>query len=77
MAAYGREGVLCVDVVVRCCRMPVVVVSRVALCHAREEAFFNMRRQYKSSYGGESMKHTLAVASSQRQPTANDVARPW
>jgi hypothetical protein len=68
MAAYGGEGVLCVDVAVGCCRMPTVVLSRMAPCHSREESIFNVREYLLSSCGGESMKHTLAVASSQRQP---------
>lgn len=68
MAAYDRKGVLCVGVV-RSCRMPIVVVSRVAPCHAREESVFNVREYVKSSYGRDSMKHRLAgVASRASQP---------
>ena len=43
MAAYGRDGEVCVDVVVRSCRMPTVVMSRVAPFHAREGSVFNVR----------------------------------
>jgi predicted alpha/beta hydrolase family esterase len=70
MAAYSRKCVLCVNAI-NSCRMPIAVIFRVAPRHVQEESVFNMREYVKSrcSYGGESMKHTLAVASS-----ANDVA---
>lgn len=59
MAAYDREGVLCVGVV-GSRRMQIAVVSRMSPCQVREEAAFNMREYVKSrylSYSKDSMKH--------------------
>lgn len=75
MAAYDRQGVLCVGVV-GSCRMQTVVVFRVAPGHTQEETVFAVSEYVESSclYGKESMKHRLAGCCFQRQPTANDVS---